>query len=118
MHDLKMGLFLVKVSLSWDFILSKRKNMQFRFVYVGRLDKEKGIKDIVFAFEKILSEQTFDVRLDLFGQEGNCSMDITRLARQYPDHVVYHGRQDKSIITEYRANCHYVLMPSHFLETF
>jgi glycosyltransferase involved in cell wall biosynthesis len=92
--------------------------MQYKFVYVGRLDKEKGLEDICFTFEKILSEGIYDVRLDLFGQEGNCSQLVTSLASAYPDAITYHGRQDKSIIQSYRQSCHYVLMPSHFLETF
>ena len=91
--------------------------MQFKFVYVGRLDTEKGLEDIVFAFEKLLSHGS-NVRLDLFGQEGNCSQLVRTLQHTFPDAVCYHGRQDKSIIAEYRTSCHYVLMPSYFLETF
>lgn len=98
----------------WDSILY----MQFKFVYVGRLDREKGLEDIVFAFQKLLSEKHFDVHLDLFWQEGNCSAIVKELQNKYPDLVCYHGRQLKPIIRPYRQNCHFVLMPSHFLETF
>jgi hypothetical protein len=92
--------------------------MQFKFVYVWRLDREKGLEDICFAFEKLLQEWKFDIYLDLFWQEGNCSELVRSLVQKYPAYISYHGRQPKSVIAEYRNNCHYVLMPSHFLETF
>jgi glycosyltransferase involved in cell wall biosynthesis len=92
--------------------------MVFKFVYAGRLDQEKGIEDIVFAVRKILEEQQFDIYVDIFGQYGNCGKIVEDLVQEYPDVLQYHGRQPKSTIIPYRKGSHFLLMPSHFLETF
>ncbi|MEY3197550.1 MAG: hypothetical protein RL023_5 [Candidatus Parcubacteria bacterium] len=113
-----MEQFSVKVSLSWDFIRVRRRNMQFKFVYAGRLDKEKGIEDIVFALRKILEKKQFDIQVDIFGQYGNCGRIVEDLVSEFPEHIHYHGRQVKSTIIPYWKASYALLMPSHFLETF
>jgi glycosyltransferase involved in cell wall biosynthesis len=72
--------------------------MQFKFVYAGRLDQEKGIEDIVFAVRKILEEKKFTIQIDIFGQYGNCGGMVEALVQAYPYALRYHGRQPKATI--------------------
>lgn len=92
--------------------------MIFKFVFVGRICKEKWVLHMIRVFEKIMFDKKFTISLDIFWQSWDAINPLLKFASTYPDQINYHWFKDKSIIYKYRANCHFVLMPSIFLETF
>lgn len=90
--------------------------MKLQTIYVGRLDKEKGIKSLLEAFTDLL-KNGYDITINIYGA-GEYTHHIQQLAQQYPQHIIYHGWQKKNTILTTRKRMDYFIMPSQFLETF
>lgn len=73
---------------------------------------------MIRVFEKIMLDKKFTISLDIFWQSWDALNPLLKFVSTYPNQIKYNWFKDKSIIYEYRANCHFVLMPSIFLETF
>lgn len=87
------------------------------FLYFGRLDSEKGydaILDMCNHFGKDKEVLPFDVFVFGSGRYEKKTKQASTKRRNF----YYFGRQPLSVISRYIKNCHYCLMPSHFLETF
>lgn len=87
-----------------------------KLIYVGRLDKEKGIDALLYATQKLLTNK-IKFSLHIFGT-WYYTDDITQLALEYPQKIYFHGWVPKKDITTLRKTMDYFLMPSSFLETF
>ncbi len=82
-----------------------------RFLYLGRVMKEKGIDDVLDAFLKL--REKYNVELDIVGpyEEGYGN----RIERLHEQGVVkYHGFQ-KDVKT-FIKNCHCLVFPSYYME--
>ena len=90
--------------------------MKLQTIYVGRLDKEKGIESLIESFTHLL-DNGYDITLNIYGK-GEYTDHIQQLAQQYPQHIIYHGWQKKNTILTTRKRMDYFIMPSQFLETF
>lgn len=86
------------------------------FIYVWRLDLEKGVDSILQVFKDVLDSDEYTISLDIFGWwslEGK----VQNFSDEY-NQVTYHGFQEKPIVLEIRKDMDYCLIPSNFLETF
>lgn len=87
-----------------------------RFIYVWRLDYEKGVDVILETFSTLFELWRKNITLEIFGR-GSMVDEVGRFADQY-DQAVYHGFESKEVVLETRKQCEYCLVPSRFLETF
>ena len=79
-----------------------------RFLFIGRVMKEKGI-DELFKAMRLLCEDGIDCVLDVV---GGCEEDYTEKLRQYENEgwLNYYGYQKD--VRPYIANCHCFVLPS------
>ncbi len=87
-----------------------------KFIYVGRLDKEKGIPDLILCIERLIKDK-LNFHIHIYGK-GQYTYNITTLAKFYPENITYHWRKHKKDIVEQREISDFFIMPSLFLETF
>lgn len=80
-----------------------------RFLFVGRLMKDKGIEELIAAMDLIHKEYP-DISLDIVGDydEDYSSLIDSVVSKGY---VRYHGRQEN--VHEFYKNCHCVVLPSY-----
>lgn len=90
--------------------------MTLQTIYVGRLDKEKGIESLIEGFQYLI-DNNYNITLHIYGM-GQYTNHIQQLAQQYPRNIIYHGWQKKNTILKNRKRMDYCIMPSQFLETF
>jgi hypothetical protein len=90
--------------------------MDIRFVFVGRICKEKWVSDILQLVSLLWAEWISNFRIDFFG-DGDMVKTIQN-HRLFWSHLFYHGRLPKEEIIPIRKKAHYTLMSSLFLETF
>lgn len=86
-------------------------------IYVGRLEKEKGIESIIWLITYMHKNNMNNFHIEIFGK-GLYSNNIEKLAKEYPKLLTYHGRKNKKEIQKIRIDMDYFIMPSTFLETF
>ena len=80
-----------------------------RFLFVGRIMKDKGIEELLSAIKKIQSEQS-DVYLDIVGWSDE-DYDVQLKEAEKDGAVVFHGLQ-KDVHPFYTA-CHCAVLPSY-----
>lgn len=80
-----------------------------RFLFVGRLMKDKGIEELIGAMKMLHKDYPF-ISLDIIGDYDE---DYTALIEnaEKGGYVRYHGRQDN--VHEFYKNCHCVVLPSY-----
>lgn len=78
-----------------------------RFLYIGRLMKDKGVEELVQAFGR-LQEEGYHVQLDIVGP---CETDYTLSRDFYHEGIVMHGFQ--SDVKPYIQKCHCCVLPSY-----
>ena len=97
-------------------VLSKATSLRsekFTFIYIGRIVKDKGVNELVRAFDK-LSAQRNDVRLLLLGTFEDNLDPIDTKSRQIIDsnvHIEYAGYQQD--IRPYLASSDVLILPSY-----
>lgn len=97
-------------------VLSKATSLRsekFTFIYIGRIVKDKGVNELVRAFDK-LSTQRNDVRLLLLGTFEDNLDPIDTKSRQIIDsnvHIEYAGYQQD--IRPYLASSDVLILPSY-----
>lgn len=80
-----------------------------RFLFVGRIMKDKGIEELLSAIKKIHSEQS-DVFLDIVGWSDE-DYDMQLKEAEKDGSIVFHGLQ-KDVHPFYTA-CHCAVLPSY-----
>ena len=90
--------------------------MKIQFIYVWRLDKEKGIEHLIYATEKLIKNNMV-FALHIYGK-GQYDEEVQQLASEHPNHVHYYGWMKKNDIIPYWKTMDFFIMPSQFLETF
>ncbi|EHJ09171.1 glycosyltransferase [Staphylococcus simiae] len=82
-----------------------KENKLNRFVYIGRLAKEKQINHIIEAF-KIVRDYGYDTRLVIFGSDvDNCKKDLINLIEQYNiNHYVEFKKYTNSPLMEFQKS--------------
>lgn len=85
------------------------------YIFVGRLDREKGIDLLLEAFT-IHQKKHPNTILHICGT-GQEEQKVQEMADSNP-HIIYHGRVWKETIKELIIASNYMVMPSVFLETF
>lgn len=83
---------------------------KFRFLFVGRVMKAKGIEELLYAAEKICQERN-DVSFDICGgcDEDKYLEQIDEISKKYD--VKYHGIVKN--IQDFYKNAHCVVLPSY-----
>ncbi len=84
-------------------------NDPIRFLYLGRMKKEKGTEELLSAI-KMLYDDCYEVRLDLVG-EADSAFDEQLAPLKEMDIVVVHGFQQDPL--PYYAACDCVVVPSY-----
>jgi glycosyltransferase involved in cell wall biosynthesis len=62
-------------------------------------------------------EGAWKLHYDIYG-DGLLRSEVEELARLYPDQIIYHGYVTLSKVFEHSTDYDFVMMPSHFIETF
>ena len=86
-----------------------RDEFPFRFLFVGRVMKDKGIEELLGAV-RILSERELNIVLDVVGA---CDEDYQDILKEYEADglIKYHGKKDD--VHPFYANAHCVVLPSY-----
>ena len=80
-----------------------------RFIFIGRIMKEKGVDELFVAMKRLIDEG-YGVHLDIVGPfEDNYKDKISELNKS--DHYDYHGFQKKINAYLKKANC--LVLPSY-----
>lgn len=96
---------------------ANKRASRFRFIYLGRLHKDKGIREILTAAESLL-EQGLDFELGIYGDGPLKDEVAARVASLNAANVQFHGvvrGQDKEAAMEL-AHC--MLLPTRHAEGF
>lgn len=93
-----------------------------KLISTHRLDPEKWWDLILWWLKSYLSESNETshrpyILYDIYG-DGVLRPEIEELARLYPDQIIYHGYVTLAKVFEYSTDYDFVMMPSHFIETF
>lgn len=86
------------------------------FLYVGRLDKEKGITSLIFCIKKLISEKV-DFHIHIYWK-WEYTKEIEELSITYKENISYYWWKNKKDIITQRKKSDFFIMPSTFLETF
>lgn len=84
-------------------------NEGIRFLFVGRIMKDKGIGELIEAMERIRKEYK-QVTLDVVGWSDEDYSEILKAAQQRGD-IRYHGSQTD--VRPFYAQCHCTILPSY-----
>lgn len=102
-----------------------------RLISTHRLDPEKG-RDLILGWLKLLWESGvlcsarnddrgdplwWRLHYDIYG-DGSLRPEIEELAKRYPNQIIYHGYVPLSQVFAQGTDYDFVMMPSHFIETF
>lgn len=93
----------------YNFETYPSDNEGIRFLFVGRIMKDKGIEELLAAMKSIMEGNNF-VSLDIV---GFCEEDYIEVLRdaETTGRVHYHGPQLE--VHPYYENCHCVILPSY-----
>jgi len=101
-------------NVSLDFINNKYLNKKhFRITYIGRIEKSKGIYELLETFAQINNEN-FEVRFDIAGDGYETDYVKKWIIENTYSNIKYHGfvsGDDKRILLE---NTDIFFFPSHF----
>lgn len=99
-------------------ILTHNMTKTLRLISTHRLDPEKWWDLILGWLKMILKNQNeWKLHYDIYG-DWSLRSEIEDLARIYPDQIIYHGYVTLSKVFEHSTDYDFVMMPSHFIETF
>lgn len=89
-----------------------RQTPPWRLLFVGRLEPEKGIEDLLVAF-RLLRSRGVDCRLDVVGG-GGVLLEKARAAARAEDRLVVHGLvRDRSLLGELFRAADLLVLPTH-----
>lgn len=112
-------------SIDYDYekvkeIVEERKKAakfaeNFRFVYLGSLEKHKGLDVLLEAF-KLLAKEVKSIELHVAGQ-GSMEKDVLETAKSCTG-IVYHGWLSETEVSELLLECNALVCPSVWREPF
>jgi glycosyltransferase involved in cell wall biosynthesis len=82
-----------------------------QILYVGRLVREKGVLDLLAAFE-LVAARAPDVRL-VIGGDGPCQVACRAAAARWPGRIVLTGARPLAGVADLMAAADVVTLPSH-----
>lgn len=82
----------------------------FRLVFIGNVEKEKGIYEIFRVLQDLDSQDWCS--LEIVG-EGNAMPQISKLATLYDGKVIIHGSIHTDLVHSILSKSHFLLLPSH-----
>lgn len=88
-----------------------------KFIFFGRLVKEKWIDLIIEAFSRLHKEWITNWHLEIYG-EGPYAGVCKQFAENHPRNILLHWRTAQSTIYANLQSVHYCLMPSTVIESF
>lgn len=95
--------------LEYPFTQYPQEDRTIRFLFVGRVMKEKGVDELFHAFETAKLKYPF-AELDIVGPyEDNYKEIVEKLVQK--GIIRYHGYQED--VRPYLANCHCFVLPSY-----
>ncbi len=83
-----------------------------KFLFVGRLETQKGLKYLIQASEKLLKEISY-FKLFIIG-EGSLSHELVRMVNEagLNEHISFTGRVDADRLRQYYHSCDVFILPS------
>lgn len=102
------------VLISNPFVNEKKAEY---LLFVGRLDKEKGVLTLLKAFEKILKKFP-DEKLKIAGS-GSCQKELMDYVDQNKiENVTFEGNKNRDDLMELYASAKFTIVPSEILESY
>ncbi|PTL99316.1 MAG: hypothetical protein DA407_16865 [Bacteroidetes bacterium] len=98
---------IVKPNSTDDLIVDKSKKINNKFLFVGRLSKEKGVDTLVKAFNEIP-----EMELDIIGS-GVLETSLKKIAEK---NIKFHGSQNREYIKEKLNTAKALVFPSIWYE--
>lgn len=84
-------------------------NGEFKFLYAGRISKEKNLVNLLDAFRSLNSDDTFRAELILAGD----GPDLNELKQEYShEHIVFTGRLNSDELARAYASADFFVFPS------
>lgn len=98
-------------------ISASTKNIKNRnYVYIGGLNKNKGLYDMLPAFDRFAKEKQ-NVRLDIYGKCSN-NDDYIFLKKYCNNFIVYHGYVKHEEIKDIIDGAYALIVPSFWMENY
>lgn len=91
--------------------IKKRENTRTKFLFVGRLEKQKGIIYLIKAAEILRNKTDFEIIIVGEGSEATYLMK-TVLGLNLKEIVKFKGRVDEHTLDEYYIECDSFILPS------
>jgi glycosyltransferase involved in cell wall biosynthesis len=88
---------------------SKRFDRGFNLLFIGRLEAEKGIPELLEALQGLTAHHI--LQIDFIG-DGPMRQNILDASKQIPFPINCHGILGKEKVYEMLANAHFLLLPS------
>ncbi len=88
-----------------------------KFIYFGRLEKEKWVDLIIDVFTKLYETWEIDWHIDIYGT-GALEKECETLTDKFGTNVRLHGWASQETIQQALTTMDYCLMPSRVIETF
>ncbi len=89
----------------------KRENVKTKFLFVGRLEKQKGVIYLINAAKTLKSRNDFEIIIVGEGSEADCLMRITQ-ELNLREIVKFKGKIDEQMLIEYYLICDVFILPS------
>lgn len=93
----------------YPFTEYPKEDKEIRFLFIGRIMKEKGIDEFLYAAKKI-KEENKDIQFDIVGPMED---DYENIIKEYinSDIINYYGYQED--VKSYIERCHCFVLPSY-----
>jgi glycosyltransferase involved in cell wall biosynthesis len=91
--------------------IKKRENFKTKFLFVGRLEKQKGVIHLLKAAEILKNKNDFEI---IIVGEGSEAYSLMKTARELKirEVVIFKGKIDEQTLKEYYLGCDIFILPS------
>lgn len=110
LHNVKV-LYIPNI-VSDEYDVTSKLNTK-NLIYVGRLEEEKGTRDLV-ELMRLIKDKDSDVHLDIIG-DGTLKDEMSSKIKEYDlnNNVMMHGFKDANYISKYYKNASLFVLVSH-----